>query len=164
MLDLTLAKQHLRVLHDEEDGLIASYLAAAKAWVEQFTGKLLSRREVTQVERSFASIVELYHGPEPESLTISYNNADGQPSIVSDARIEGQRVVPAAAWPNAQLLGAVRLTYTAGYREVPADLQAAVLLYVGHLYMNREAVVDRSMNEAPLGVVALCQPYRAVRI
>ena len=31
MIDLTLAKQHLRIDHDEEDTLVAQYLAAAIA-------------------------------------------------------------------------------------------------------------------------------------
>lgn len=32
------AKTHTRVTWDEEDALIAAYLAAAVAWIERFTG------------------------------------------------------------------------------------------------------------------------------
>lgn len=35
---LELAKQHLRVRHDDEDDLIASYMAAASAWIVRYTG------------------------------------------------------------------------------------------------------------------------------
>ena len=50
---LELARNHLRVDHNEEDALIAQYLAAAIAWVENHTGKLLTRREVAQDESAF---------------------------------------------------------------------------------------------------------------
>lgn len=38
---------------------------------------------------------------------------------------------------------------------VPFNVQAAVLLWAAHLYRNREAVVDGTMNEMPLGVRSL---------
>lgn len=98
MLDLALAKQHLRVLHSDDDGLIGTYLAAAERWAENYTGKTL------------VAIGEA---------------ADG---------------------------------------EIPADLTAAILLMVGHLYSNREAVTSTPLAEAPLGSIILAHPYRDVLV
>ncbi|MGJ5817043.1 head-tail connector protein [Paludibaculum fermentans] len=46
-----------------------------------------------------------------------------------------------------------------GVNPVPADLQAAMLLTVGHLYSNRESVVAGQLYELPMGVKALLAPF-----
>ena len=38
-VSLDLAKAHLRVLHDDEDNLILSYIDAAQAWIDRFCGE-----------------------------------------------------------------------------------------------------------------------------
>lgn len=79
---------------------------------------------------------------------------------------------------------AVAVTFTAGYpREgaiegdpeaeppveanpgtstVPAAIKAAILLLVGHWYVNRMAVKEGSFQELPMAVNALIAPYRRV--
>jgi hypothetical protein len=42
---------------------------------------------------------------------------------------------------------------------------AAIRLFLGHLYKNREAVTDRGTEaEVPFGVRQLCAPFRRVLI
>lgn len=41
-VDVTLAKQQCRVVHNREDALIGVHLAAAQAWVEGYIGKKLA--------------------------------------------------------------------------------------------------------------------------
>lgn len=71
-----------------------------------------------------------------------------------------------AAWPNViARTGAVTITFTAGFgpnqADTPRDLRAAVLLMVGHLYANREAVVaGATVATLPLGVEAILNRYR----
>lgn len=167
-VDLTLAKQHLRVDHSDEDALIAQYLAAAIAWVENYTGKLMTRREVTQEADCFGSYVPLLYGPDPVNLLIDYTDADDASATIADALIKRGRAYPAASWPTVADNTSIVLTYTAGYTETPADLDSAVLLLVGHYYENREAVVVGSSsmisNPLELAVESLCRPYRALRI
>jgi uncharacterized phiE125 gp8 family phage protein len=60
-------------------------------------------------------------------------------------------------WPVARMMpAAVKVEYVCGYgagfANVPALMQAAMLLLIGHWYMNREAVVPGVMMELPLGV------------
>ncbi|MNT82199.1 hypothetical protein D3C72_2218940 [compost metagenome] len=44
---------------------------------------------------------------------------------------------------------------------VNPEIQAAVLLTVGHLYMNREdTIVGATVAELPRGALDLLQPYR----
>lgn len=162
MIDLALTKQHLRVDHDEEDTLIGQYLAAAVAWVENYTGKLLTRREVTQEETGFGSYLALNYGPVPENLTIDFIGGDDVAGTIADARIVRDRAYPASAWPTAAFNTPVNATYTAGYTETPADLDSAVLLLVGDLYKTRETN-DRD-GAIQMAVEALCRPYRSLRI
>jgi uncharacterized phiE125 gp8 family phage protein len=51
---------------------------------------------------------------------------------------------------------------TVGYGtadDVPATIKAAILMMIGHLYTNREAVSDVPMGTVPLGVTAMLQPF-----
>lgn len=162
-ITLELVKSHLRVQHTDEDSLIAQYLAAAIASVEKLTGKLLSRRAVTQEANAFGCYMPLFWGPSPASLSIEYLDGDLAEQTIADARIARGRVYPADAWPTA-IEGSIILSYTAGYESVPNDLIAAVLLLTGHLWANREAVSDKPMSEVPMAVEALTQPYRWVLV
>lgn len=163
-MELSLAKQHLRVLHDSEDALIQQYVDAAAGWIEQYTGKLLTRREVTQIERGFNGQIRLFNGPDADSLTIAYTDTDDAPQTVSDAVLTDGVVHPAVAWPSTADNTAVTLTYTAGFATVPADLTSAQLLLIGHWFDNREAVSMDGAKEVPTAVESLCRPYRELRI
>lgn len=173
MIDLTRAKQHLRVEASDEDTLIAGYLAAAISLVEVQTSKLLTQREVVQRLSGFPGAdrpIRLWYGPvSGDVVTITYDDADGVEQPLADFRlVEGStpRLLPAYGelWPPAQSAdGSVRVTYTAGYADVPAELDQAVLLLVGHFYLNREAVTTgTNPAELPLAVEAMLRPYRPV--
>ena len=161
-VDLTLAKQHLKVETTDEDALITQYLNAANAWVENYTGKLLTRREVTQEQACFDAYLPIYFGPDPASLTIAYTDADDAAQTIADALIVRDRVYPADTWPTAADNTAVTLTYTAGFESVPADLDSAVLLLVGDSYANRET--SEAAPAVSMAVEALCRPYRSLRV
>lgn len=46
--DLQTVKRHLRIDHDEDDALIAGYITAATAWVEQYLGRTLVATQLMQ--------------------------------------------------------------------------------------------------------------------
>ena len=48
--------------------------------------------------------------------------------------------------------------------EVPADMLAGMLLYIGHLYENREATIDGKLVAIPYGVEALWYPERVMAV
>lgn len=43
-------------------------------------------------------------------------------------------------------------------------VRAAMLLMIGHWYVNREAVTGDSVNEVPMGTEALLRPYRILGV
>jgi uncharacterized phiE125 gp8 family phage protein len=68
-------------------------------------------------------------------------------------------------WPwTANRGDAVTVEYSAGYgfaADVPRGIKAAMLLLVGHLYENREAVSKDAGVEVPLGLQPLLFPFRS---
>lgn len=166
-LTLDLVKQHLRVLHDDEDELIAQYMAASADYVEQATSKLLTRREVTQDFDRFTSKLPLYWGPNPDNVVVTYLDADDVEATVSGPRlVRGSLYAPASGWPSTACHSPVFVTYEAGYAEgeVPSALMSAQLLLIGHLYVNREAVSAGQSVPVPYAVDALIQPYRSLSV
>lgn len=161
-VDLTLAKQHLRLDTADEDTLVTAYLAAAKAWVENYTEQRLTRGEVTQAETCFGSYIDLNYGPAPADVSVSYTDTDGDPQTVSPIIVSLRRIYPLNAWPSTRNGTEIIVTYTAGFDQTPGDLDAAVLLLTGDFYANREAGTATPAVSA--AVEALCRPYRAVRV
>jgi uncharacterized phiE125 gp8 family phage protein len=161
MASLGTAKQHLRVDTDDEDSLITLYVSAATAWVENYTGKKLTRAAVEEEVACFTTYLPLRWGPDPAALTIDYTDTDDAAQEITDASIVGSRAYPAESWPSIAENTPITLTYTAGYSSVPDDLDAAVLLLTGHWYANRETVnVGNITSELPFTVEALCRPHR----
>jgi uncharacterized phiE125 gp8 family phage protein len=65
-------------------------------------------------------------------------------------------------WPTARLISnSVKVTFTAGYNNVPADLKHALILLVAHWYENREPVnVGNIVNSFPFAVESILDRYR----
>ncbi len=92
-------------------------------------------------------------------------------AYVVDTRSEPARVMPAngSSWPYppAYTPGSVVLTFVAGSygdgvtaNTCPRSLCQAILLLVGHWYVNREAVSSTPMSNVPLAVDSLIGPYK----
>lgn len=178
-LDLAQAKLHLKVDADNEDTLIQTYLDASIAVVEGLSGHILAEREVRQsvdtlADRHGRSEIELAWHPVVSGTKIEFQDPDGVATelILADGDfrlVNGSTPYVAPpfndSWPSIYSgRNAATIVYLAGYGgtagELPSDLEAAVLMMVGHLYMNREAVTDDMTNEAPLGVRTICDRYR----
>lgn len=155
LVTLAEAKLHLRVEHDAEDTLITRIVAAATERAEE----IQARAYVTQTWRlglprfPVGRVIRLPRPPLQAVTSIAYTDPAGESQTLPDSTyrvlIDGVpgRVVLArdAAWPaTADEPDAVRVTYTAGYgdlgADVPEEQRAAVLLFVGHLYESREAI------------------------
>lgn len=73
------------------------------------------------------------------------------------------RLIVKNSWPSTFTMpNAVTITYTAGYgsaQNIPAQIKQAILLIIGHLYENREAVSVEQMYELPMGAKTLLGSY-----
>lgn len=183
LISLERVKAHLGIdwdLTSELTALLAGYLAAAIRMVETRAQTILAARAVTQrfdglVNAHGRSMLRLAWAPVVSVEGIDYLDSDGTQVTLTEGDGEYRRVagIPcllfppvAGSWPSVlSESGSVSVRYTAGYGGIeegptPGDLEAAVLLMVGHLYHNREAVSEGGGAEMPLGVAAFCSPYR----
>ncbi|MBY0583271.1 MAG: head-tail connector protein [Sphingomonas sp.] len=168
ILPLSLAKQHLRVDWAEEDELILALRDAAIDMVEQYCNiRLGPVAGLVAAFGAFEPKLRLGVGPAFSIVinSVSYMNAGAETTLDPSAYrlAPGGVLMPAsrACWPAAD--GDVTVIFDAGYpvNQAPPALIHAARLFLGHLYLNREAVITEGVSgELSLGFMDLCNRYR----
>ncbi len=172
-VSLAEAKAHLRELSDDFDTLISALIGAATEHLDGWSG-VLGRALVTQTwVQSFDAFAERLRLPMPAASVVSvvYVDEDGQDQTLAtenyvlrhDALGSYVELAFEAEWPTARdQKQAVTITFTCGSdaSAVPAPIKAAILLLVGHLFENRDAVSPDNLTTVPMAVDALTAPYR----
>ena len=167
------AKAHMNVTISADDSYIDTLITAARLYVEDKIRRSLITQTVEAYFDSFHGCIELERGPVQAVSSIKYTDADGvQQTLASteydvDLVSSPPRIVPAygKSWPSTRdVMNSVVIDYDAGYgsaADVPQPIKHAMLLFVGHLYENRESVITGTIvSEAPQGVEALLLPYK----
>lgn len=181
LVSLAEAKAHLKVEHDDEDTLIEALIAAASAQLDGYAG-ILGQALLTQTwEQSFngfpdARCLRLALGPVGETVGIAYYDSENVSRSFTSATVMSDAIGPLivldgdASWPATyERPDAVNVTWTCGFGDEPADvpenIRRAALLLVGHLYVNREAVVTGTIAAAlPLAFGWLIDPHGKDRV
>lgn len=175
-VSLAEAKAHLRVDGADEDGLIERLITAARELCETEARRAFVTRTYEQRLPAFppAAGFRLPMPPLQGVASIQYTDEAGAEGTIPEADYvvyadaEPGLVVlkPPASWPSVSLMPgpSVVIRYTAGYgpaSSVPPMYKQAILLVVGHLYENREAVVvGGGVHELPMAVTTLLQAER----
>lgn len=186
VVPLGMAKAHLRVDGEDENTLVAAYVAAATALIDGpsgWLGRSLGPQVLELQEDRFTcaadGLIRIPYGPVIDIVTITYVDAAGVDQVIeADQYIlvgaAGVRPIFGATWPAARSFPAsVRIRYRAGYAAdaeadplvaaVPAPIMAAILLQAGDLYAFRETAVVGTIA-APINmsttVENLLGPYR----
>jgi uncharacterized phiE125 gp8 family phage protein len=139
------AKRQCVVLHDDDDALFEGYIAAARDYVEKYTGTPLATQTVEIKCDCFADMVRLPVAP-VTSLTISYVDTDGDNQTVDasdyELRADGLEasVVPAYGkrWPIPRSGSRITVTAVVGYTDMPKSIRHAMLLWIADAYEQRE--------------------------
>lgn len=143
------AKKHLRVEHDDDDGYITDLVAVATSWLDAPDGWLGRALGLQTLEVAVPAC--LWSG---------------------DRRLPFPPLVSVESEVPADDSLTVMVRFRAGYGftgevdarrwEGPAAIRHAILLMVGHLYGNRDAVTSSAARpeQLPLGVDALLSPFR----
>lgn len=172
LIKLEDVKKHLRILHDNEDGLIQGYLDTAIFHYEDFTGRIVNLSKFKCTLDRFPNAgktIELMRYPVKEITEIKYADTVGKDQIfaISSCRIdysEPLRLAPAlnCSWPiTAPILGAVTVTFDCGYADATKlrpSARQAILMMTGHFYEHRElVVVGRIISSVPFAAKSLME-------
>jgi uncharacterized phiE125 gp8 family phage protein len=164
------AKLHLQVDHSADDALITRLITVAREHCEAFTGRVLGTQTFAQTQEDFSLWCPIFAAPLVSVESITYVDGNGvtqtwnaaEYRVIKRANAYGS-IEPAYgfAYPAVRCQSdAVVISFTAG-EAASASLIAGMLLLIGHLYANREAVViDKSAVTLPLAVESLWTPYR----
>ncbi|MEJ8560866.1 head-tail connector protein [Yoonia sp. GPGPB17] len=172
-------KDHLRLgsgFSDDgiQDAMLESYLRASMAAIEARTGKIL-------IEREFSWTLTSWRDARRQPLPIAPVNAIDCVTLLDmqgqETAVEGWYLEPDTQRPSLQPAGtylpalpnggSVRIGMLAGFgpewSDLPADLAQAVMLLAAHFYEYRHDV-SRATPAMPMGVLALIESYRTVRL
>lgn len=172
---LTEAKAHLVVEHNLDDTLITTLITTAREYVETYTRRSLITRELTAKYDFFPPWFEILNSPLLSITSINYLDTDGNNTLLASSNYDEDtnstpaRVTQAhgATWPSTRtgVPNVVTIVYQAGYgpaaSDVPNPIKHAILMYISHLYENREtASVGVVVTNIPRTIDALILPYR----
>ena len=156
---LARAKQHLRVLHSEEDDLIQDYITAARYWVEQYIQKPVVRHDISvYYEESTAEtylgelqhilILPLTYAPNVDGDFIIYRADGSQVNTILSAvsiqqggiiQIPVKIAVPSTVNSLDDTLEGFTLTYKTDPVTPTSNITAAILQIVGNFYYHRDS-------------------------
>lgn len=171
-VDPETVRLHLRGLATAEDPLLIGWIAAARALVEEYTGRALMTQTWRAEMEAWPLALRLQRAVPLQSVTsVQYYDAantlqtlDASVYVVSAFEPALITLADGKTWPAlARRPDAVRVTYVAGATsaaDVPMPLVQALMLLCGHWDANRSlAVVGTSAEDLPWSVRALCGPF-----
>lgn len=173
------AKEHLRVLHNDDDFYIQTLVSA----MASIAGDICRRAIYTStwrlvLDRFRAREIFLPRPPLQSVTSIAYTDEAGDVITLDtdkyqvDAYSEPARLVPSvyeSYWPTTDhdRINSVVVTFVAGWTKrnlIPPGLRQAMLYHLAHLYDVREPVVIGTIAQRiPMTIDALYSPHRVVR-
>lgn len=185
-ISLEMAWEHLHIDPDGDHGasppesppesahdwwLMNVGIPAAREAAERFTGRCFAVKRYEARLNAFPSgNIELPFPPLDEVVSFVYDDVDGnEQTLIVDtdftvqARQNSTLLRPVSAWPVSSGEDSVRIQYDTGFAPdaLPHAARAGMLLLLGHMFKNREALTERPMTQMPLGVDFLLRPLRA---
>lgn len=166
VLTVAAVKANLRILHFDEDTLIASLIDAAMSWLDGWDGALC-RCIGPQEWRSTACAFAPIRLPFPDLIVVTeirYTGADGTEHVLPSTEYQATNgasagwvlFTPTGALPAlADVPDAIRITARYGFEPVPPALITAATMLASHWYEHREGLGD-----IPPAVTALLRPFR----
>src|SRR5581483_10065110 len=175
-ITLAEAKAYLRVEHDDDDLVIAAFIAAARIHVETQTRRALITQTWRFVRDAWPADGRLSISPSPLQQIVAarvYESDGSSLSIDTQAFVADKASAPAiiafAPWSlpvPGRTIGGIEIDVNAGYGDagthVPEPLRQAIRILVAHWYENRGLAGAAPM--LPLTVSALIAPYQVLAL
>lgn len=155
------AKAHIRVDHTDDDAMIGSIAAAARAHVEARTATRLYTQTVSFKTDDWADMANLPICPVQSISSISYVDIAGDvitlPTTVYETRLdllEPSIVLKySQAWPTIRMGSLITVTAVVGYGAAgaqPPEVIHAIKLLVGDMYAQRETFFNGPATAVPM--------------
>lgn len=176
-VSLAEAKAQCRVDGADEDALLTRLIGMATEQAETRTGRVLVTQNLRLTLDAFpADSLEVPCPPLASVQEVSYLDAAGARTVLANTEYQVitdelvGRLLPGwgKSWPSCRAVpGSVRVDFTAGYgaaAAVPESIRSWILIAIGTLYSQREALASGQVVEIPRAFWdGLLDPYRVWR-
>ena len=165
-LDLSEAANHAKALPDKTDNdLIENLIVAAREYCEGVTGRSFVQREIIAYPNNLFGEICLPKPPVQRIESFVAYDENGNAHEITDYYVDEKNgVVTVYSSPGIPLrkVNPYEIKYVSGYDIVPAMVKQAMLLMVGHWYINRESVVvgSNASVEVDLTTKALLKQHK----
>jgi uncharacterized phiE125 gp8 family phage protein len=164
------AKNHLRIDHTDDDTYVGSLIKVARQHVERITNYVCIASTWHAYSEKWSVNGRLYIMKHPVTAVskVEYFPSNSNTYIeLPGTQYQFERSYPSGVYvknnPALQdSMNAIKLTFTAGHANtvgdpVPAEIQQAILILIGHLYENRqEEVTGTIVSRLSAGFRYLC--------
>lgn len=154
------AKAHLVVEHADDDTLIDSYIAAARSFVEVWTGRQLVSVTYDLFLDTWSRVIEMPRPPLSSVTTVKYTDVNGVQqtwtgaNYQTDTDTQPGRIMPVEGevFPNLQAatFNVVEIRFVAGYgaaAAVPERFKLAIKQSVAQWYEYRKSVSELRLSD-----------------
>lgn len=162
------AKAQIRSVQNQEDGLVASYIKAARQEAENYLSRGLLTQTWTLMTSDFTDYIPLPMAAPLQSVThVKYYDTNGTQQTLSstyytlDTTSRPGRIALAAdqSWPSVQgsrKVNRIEIAYVVGYTSrdlIPEDIRQGMRLLIGYLDADRDGMqqgADQALRVAKL--------------
>lgn len=170
------AKEHLRIDQNDEDVWLLDAIKAVRQRAEGMLGRALISQTL-EVALSGWPATRVIALPRPPLVSVTsvkyFNEADAEATLAASNYIVDTRTTPGRlvlkstmSWPATVLreVNGVIIRYVAGYGElasdVPPEIRAALKLWLGEMYENRENSAAGGLVTVPNAAEKLLLKWR----
>lgn len=155
-IELDEAINHVKALPDgTDDELIENMISAAREYCEGITGRSILERNMTAYPDSLSGRLFLPKPPIKAIASITAYDKNGNAYEITEHAFDpksGELFIGGVPPIDAREINPYVIKYTAGYDKVPGLMRQAMLLLIGHWYINRESVVVGSNATVDVGL------------
>lgn len=158
-------KTALRIDYSDDDAELSRLITAATAWVETYTGLLMTQASRTMYLREFKRTV-FAHLPYVSLTSVVYTNPAGSSVTMTsgtDYWVDTSKTLPALEFletPSIKDGTLITVTYSAGYSTEPNEVVQCIIALVGAWYNNPEAMQPVALSAPPLGAQFMLEHLR----
>ena len=168
VIDLTEAKDYLRVDHDDDDSLITELIKIARMQVFKDTNTVLVETTIEEKFNNWPSdnIIKFrYSGALSNSTVVYYNSENSEISLTDFTIVNdfGMPKIELNTTPELyKRIDPIKVSYTLTPRNADDTLylKMAMYLLIGHYYDNRSAVTFGNPKELPIGYNRIISQYK----